>query len=288
MQHNFSFNSTANDCSNYSVNHVLGISIQLTRIVVLVPIYTLVFYLGLQQWRQHHSFSTASHFDIFTYNMAALQLIWVWASVISILSSFTGIPQTVEMFPFLFCIAWFGENFFHVLTCLERYLAVVHPITYMRLRKARGIRIRNISIVCVWVLTPLLSGLVYVNFHPQFLVSFLTPFGVCLAAVTFCSFSVLYVLIRPGPGEGGRNGGRVDRSKLRAFITITVILVVLWLWLGGILVSYTLYGSYLVGMDVKCSLMTCVYVFNIPSSMVSPLLYLHRAGKLSCSWYSKG
>ncbi|CAJ1048241.1 uncharacterized protein LOC122870239 isoform X1 [Xyrichtys novacula] len=287
MQHNSSLDSTANDCGAIVYN-VLGISIQLTRIVVLIPVYTLVFYLGVQQWRQQRSFSAASHSDIFTYNVAALQLIWVWASVIWVWATFTGIPQMAALFFFLFFIVWLGENFFHVLTCLERYLAVVHPITYMRLRNARGVRIRNISIVCVWVLTFLLSGLAYVDLHPQFPTMFLTTIGVCLAAVTFCSFSVLYVLIRPGPGEGGRNGGRVDRSKLRAFITITVILVVLWLWLGGILVSYSLYGSNLVSMDVKCFLLTSVYVFNIPSSMVSPLLYLHRAGKLSCSWYSKG
>lgn len=39
---------------------------------------------------------------------------------------------------------------FHLLTCLECYLAV-HPITYRHLRESHGIKIRNIITVCVWV-----------------------------------------------------------------------------------------------------------------------------------------
>ncbi|KAJ4945014.1 hypothetical protein JOQ06_013553 [Pogonophryne albipinna] len=58
----------------------------------------------------------------------------------------------------------YGESLFHVLTCLERYLAVVRPIIYLRLRNVQGVRIRNISI----------------------------------------GLSVLCVLIRPGPGDGER------------------------------------------------------------------------------------
>ncbi|KAJ4926971.1 hypothetical protein JOQ06_014712 [Pogonophryne albipinna] len=58
----------------------------------------------------------------------------------------------------------YGESLFHVLTCLERYLAVVRPIIYLRLRNVQGVRIRNISI----------------------------------------GLSVLCVLIRPGPGNGER------------------------------------------------------------------------------------
>lgn len=48
--------------------------------------------------------------------------------------------------------SWYGEMFFHLLTCLERYLAVVHPVVYLSLRSERGTFIRNISIGCVWVL----------------------------------------------------------------------------------------------------------------------------------------
>lgn len=51
--------------------------------------------------------------------------------------------------------------FFPLMTCVEHYLAVVHPITYLSLRKAKGIRIRNITAGRIWLLIFAASGLVF-------------------------------------------------------------------------------------------------------------------------------
>ncbi|KAK7910076.1 hypothetical protein WMY93_014760 [Mugilogobius chulae] len=83
-----------------------------------------------------------------------------------------------------------GQTFFHSLTCVERYLAVVHPITYLRLKKRGGVTIRNIGIG-----------------------------GACVSA--------LCALIRPGPGEGGTSRKKLDHSKRSAITTLTAILGIL-------------------------------------------------------------
>ncbi|CAJ1048239.1 uncharacterized protein LOC122870239 isoform X1 [Xyrichtys novacula] len=284
MSNNSSSDPGLYDCSSSSATFIVT-AYSSARLLLLVPLYTLVLYLGFQHWRQHRSFTTASHSDIFTYHVAALQFIWVLTFIFLVWVSSSGPDQMIVFSFFLMCFSWYVENFFHVLTCVERYLAVVHPITYMRLKNARGVRIRNISIVCVWFLSSVYSVVVSACYNPRFPIPFMIPFSVCLVAVTFCSFSVLYVLIRPGPGEGGQDRGRVDQSKKRAFVTITVIMLMLWLWFGGIIVFYAFYVMVIVRNDVICVFVVISFWFSLPSGSVLPLLFLHRAGKLAICFH---
>ena len=120
--------------------------------------------------------------------------------------------------------------FFHTLTCLERYLAVVHPIIYLSLKNERGIRIRNITNGCVWPLS-IMEAYVFMLFNTYLNLSVLI---VILIIIVFFSLSVLCVLTRPGPGEQGGDGGRVDQSKQRAFYIIMVILVLLLVKIGNL------------------------------------------------------
>ncbi|KAK2863388.1 hypothetical protein Q5P01_002921 [Channa striata] len=189
-------------------------------------------------------------------------------------------PSIAKTALYVFNVAFPGEMYFHTLTCVERYLAVVHPITYRRLRQSWGVRIRNISIGCIWLLCfQWICVKILYNSNFPFI-----PFFSCLAfsllVVSFCSFSVLSVLIRPGPGDVGGDDRRVDRLKHRAFHTVMAILAVLWLWFVGVIVCYGLDASSLLSYDDGCVVMMLGMWFCLPSSLVLPLLFLHRAGKL--------
>jgi len=253
-----------------------------TRAIVLLPLFTFILYLGHQQWRQQRSFKTASHSDLFTYHLAVMELIWVFGCFLFFDGIYANHSVIFTVGVCFSLIGYYGEMFFHVLTCLERYLAVVHPVTYMGLRNERGVRVRNISIGCVWLLS-------FVMMNIDHSVAFISvaTLTFCLLAfiiivVSFCSVSVLCVLIRPGPGEGGGGKERVDQSKRRAFLTITAILCVLWLWFIVLIVATALDQSPLVSDTVECIAMACLSWFYLPSSLVSPILYLYKAGKLSC------
>ncbi|CAI5660947.1 unnamed protein product [Oreochromis niloticus] len=271
--------SVTNDLLDYdssSVIRYISIIFSALKVILLFILSTLVLYVGYQQWRKQRSFKTASHSDIFTYHVIVMEFIGILGCICSISSSYVN--QTIASIASF--ITFYGETLFHVLTCVERYLAVVHPVIYMGLRKSQGIRIRNISIGCIWLLCFVLTSLSFTltNNSQSFLL--LCILALSIIIISFCSFSVFCVLIRPGPGEGGRENVQSDQSKQRAFQTFTVVTCTVWLSFAGLLVSNAVYWSPQVSETVRSAVGVGAYMFYLPSCSVLPLLYLHRAGKL--------
>ncbi|XP_078020888.1 uncharacterized protein LOC144459929 [Epinephelus lanceolatus] len=264
-----------NNCS--TPKDVLFVTFSITNILLVLPLCILVLYLGLQRWRRQHSTSTAgvtSHSDIFTYHVVAMELLGVFGCTLSCCAVYGDHDIIFIVGYYLWAFTWYGETFFHILTCVERYLAVVHPVTYLSLRGERGIRIRNISIGCVWLLC---VGVIHFMAFTHSLVIDFCLLIVSLIIVSFCSLSVLHILKRPGPGEQGGDRERVDQSKRRAFYTIIAILGVLLLRCISSLVWTTKALR-----QSECATVTAEIWFNLPSSLVLPLLFLHRAGTLAC------
>lgn len=207
--------------------------------------------------------------------MVIIELISVLRYILRCCGSYTDSLFSVGKL--LSSFIWPAQIFFHILTCLGRYLAIVHPITYLSLRNERGIKMRNISIGCVWHLCFVEMDLVMIKnlFYVDFCILALS------LAVISCSIFVLCVLIRPGPGDQGRNREKVDPSKLQAFYTIVAILGVLMLrvvW-GHIWDVMYLYSP---GQQDFCIIMSFSWCINLPSSLILPVLFLQRKGKLMC------
>lgn len=248
----------------------------ITRVGIILPLSILVLYFGHQKWRRQRSFATVSHSDIFTYHLVVMELIWI-LGVVSLYCGYSiDLPEVSLVGSCACSLTFYGQTFFHILTCVERYLAVVHPITYLELRSARGVRIRNISTGCVWLLC---FGLLYPTIKPSPSLPNIHLFCLLvfsLAVVSFCSLSVLRALLVSGPRAGGGDQGRVDQSKKRTFLTILVITGVLCLWFVGLFVSSVLQEIKLMSTDVSCLFTVSVAVCNIPSSVTLPLLYLRK------------
>ncbi|KAM3590537.1 uncharacterized protein V6R79_011364 [Siganus canaliculatus] len=200
-------------------------SLVFTRILILLPLSSLILYCGVQKWRSTSSGAKMSHSDVFTYHMAAIELISVLGSTCSCYGIYRKDLNVSLIGHGLGSFTYYGETFFHMLTCAERYLAVVHPITYLSLRGVRGIRLRNMAIACAWLLS--LGQASLMTLQLVFVIAGLSLNILTVFFVSFCSLSVLRVLIRPGPGEQGGDREAVDQLKRSAFNTIAAILAAL-------------------------------------------------------------
>lgn len=279
LPNNFSDLPLDTHCYLSSPNVFIVTTFFTVNIVILIPLCVFILHHGLRQWRRNRSSSlTASmnHNDYFTYNMVTMELIGVFGCFLICCGIHTGHNNIFLVGFYCFSLTWIGQMFFHVLTCVDRYLAVVHPVLYLTLKSDRWIRIRNASVACTWLLCCVLTGLLKENIYMVFNFSILISF---LLIVSFCSISVLRVLIRPAAAKKADGKKMADQSKLRAFCTIVVIL-------GVLLVRFTLnmFWSVMFVTQEKfnCLVMTVDIWFNLPTSLVLPLLYMHKENLLMC------
>lgn len=241
--------------------------------IILIPTCTCIVYLGIQQWRQQRSVSSASmNRDILTYHMVFMELFGVVGFIFCCYEVCCNVDILVVGY-FIWTFSWFGETFFHLLICLERYLAVVHPITYLSLRTEKGIRIRNISIGSTWLLS--FMGTILITEDAFFVRLTMSLIILTLLAVSFCTLSVLCILIRPGPGKKGR----LDQFKKKAFYTLISILgVVLLRCLWNIIWA----GLNATGVVDQCLVMMIGVWCNAPCTLVIPMLHLQKAKAFAC------
>lgn len=267
------------NCLNYTTVALFVTVFTVTSVVLLLPLLFLVLYGGLQQQRQQRSNRTPRHSDIFTYHMVAIELVGILGSVALLCGIFTNNKPMKIAGIYFFTFNLPGQTLFHLLTCLERYVAVIHPIAFRRLREAKAIKIRNVVIFCTWLLCLLEIGFLAAHgIIPIILVASGTCLNVGIAS--FCSFSVLHALTGPGPRERReRCREQADQSKLRAFYTIVAILGVLLLRFGGHVLIFTVFFLQRVGMTEQCVVVISGLWFEFPSSLILPLLFIHRAGK---------
>ena len=243
--------------------------------ILLLPLFILVLYAGYQKWRKERSVATAlviSHTDICTYNMVVLDLIGLLAYCSCCYGMYSKQHTVVIVGLYIYSIVSPGQTLFHLVTCVERYLAVVHPITYLGLRQSGGVR--NISIGCVWLFS--FGSLLITRISYLFIIIYSFLFvAISSITVSFCSISVLCVLNRPGPGKVGGNRERVDQSKQRAFHTIMAIMGALLLKFFSALAVIAIAVSSV--FKDMCLVWISAEWFSLPSSLVLPLLFLQRA-----------
>lgn len=246
-----------------------------TYVLFFLPLTIFIIYLGLQRCCTQST--VAAPMDVFTYNILVMETTGMLGCCLYV---FSDTPQMTVVAGYFFNMIIPGQTFLHMLTCLERYIAVVHPVLYLNLRKSVGVRNGTIGLIWVsgvgWVgltglCSPYVSTIAYVFFM-----------ALSLVVVAFFSFFVVYTLIQPGPGERGGDRERVAQSKRRAVHTIMVITGALSLRFIGQMIC-VLISIFMVMSDRgRCIMFVAGLFFCVPSSYILPLLFLHRAGNLPC------
>lgn len=243
--------------------------------IFILPLYICVFVVSHQRWKKCQS---ASHSDICTIHVCVMEVLAFFGLLLHVCAIHMRVLHLDPYGNFIIALMAPGTTLLHLLTCVERYFAVVHPVTYHQsLKQIVGVKIRNVSIGCIWLLCLWLACLfkvfwVYTYFS-------LVLLAISLILVSFCSFSILVVLMRPRPsGDVSNNSCQVDRKKRRAFIIVMLIDGVLLLRFMCAMITQVFYLKYpAIHAHV---LMWCLVWLNVPSMLLLPLVFLHRAGRL--------
>ncbi|XP_063077045.1 lysophosphatidic acid receptor 6-like [Engraulis encrasicolus] len=172
----------------------------------------------------------------------------------------------------LHCFSVIGRPLFMTCICVDCFMAVVYPITYMKMKRYRY---RLLSCVAVWGIT-LCVGMIN-----AFIMRSFSPISaiVCLPlipTIAICDFAILYTLRKPDPS--GRS--EVHPQKQSALQTITNSLV---MTLVCYLPTMTV-GPFLVFIPndqfVYCVIGLLVYTAPLLGGIIMPLLQLHSLGRL--------
>ncbi len=186
-----------------------------------------------------------------------------------------------EVHRFLQGLGVTGRPLFQCLICVERYLAVVHPVTFL---KFKPLRYRVVCCTVVWIITlGSCLGAMFIQIFSNleaYVWFFSLQFLLFLFIQLVCLVAVLRALKQSGPGERGREKEEENNMKSRAFYLILISTVTLVVMFVPFTVTGFLRGLQLIEeREVKLIwfLSLCCFIL---AGFVQPVLYLHRAGKL--------
>uniref|UniRef100_A0AAV2KK15 Uncharacterized protein n=1 Tax=Knipowitschia caucasica TaxID=637954 RepID=A0AAV2KK15_KNICA len=118
--------------------------------VFFLPVFLFVLYIGFNKWKKPQSSGGLSHSDVITLNMTSMEMVNIIGSFVALFGYYGSSKMALRVGVNTVFGTMTGQTLFHSLTSVERYLAVVHPVTYLRLKRGGGVIIKNISlgIVC--------------------------------------------------------------------------------------------------------------------------------------------
>ena len=213
--------------------------------------------------------------EIFSFSLAMNEILYCFFSSVLFLEKQLRKMHLQNIVAVFSVLVSMGRPLFQTCICLERYLAVVHPVVYIRYKP---LKYRLVCSALVYMVQTV-YGLAFFVIEDQILFNILLTKYIFLVSLNvFCCLSVLRALKRSGPGEGERKGG--SDVKMRAFKIIILNLVTMILtyfpWIAVIIVFQGNWEGDFFSARSLCFSITVVTGF------VQPLLYLQRTGRLPC------
>lgn len=166
-----------------------------------------------------------------------------------------------------------GRYVFQCLLCLEQYLAVIHPMIFLKFKPMRY-RVGVASAAWLFVLgigtasSCMFPAVPYSAFGAVYFIVFFLD--------SFCCLSVLNALVRPGPSE--KDNGEMSAAKKKAFKIISMNLTTFLVQVLPIVISFGLLNtlppeSFHLGVAIGMTI-------NIAGGFVHPIYVLHKYRKL--------
>jgi len=217
--------------------------------------------------------------DFFNLNLSVCEIMFSLNCLLSMVVNVIRFQGFTTLSPFLQGLAFTGRPLFQCLICVERYLAVVHPVTFL---KYKPLRYRVICCTVAWII--ILGSCLFCTFTSISDVFYIYSWFfsiqllLFLSIQLFCLLVILKSLKQSGPGERRREREEENHMKRRAFIIILITTVSMII----MLVPYTIAGLVTAVKQFYSALWFISFMCFMLAGFVQPVLYLHRTGKLSC------
>lgn len=160
------------------------------------------------------------------------------------------------------------------LICVERYLAVVKPVAFLRMKSLKY-KLAMSAIIWLWTVTTGVCILVLTDFKN----GLVWQIAVCCIVNLYCCIATLHALRRPGPGEGPRQREGMSNVKLKAFRIILILTVSVFLTYVP-LVLVVLFKKYF-KEEVFADILDIFFICTALSGFIQASLFLQRLGKLT-------
>lgn len=212
--------------------------------------------------------------EFFALHLALSDILFCFSSPLIPVVTHSGHVPLLQAQGFFAGFLTTARPLFQTSICVERYLAVVHPVLFVKLRP---LRYRVMCSAVAWLIV-LHSCLIH-SLYPMITIHLWCVVGLSLFLIMlFCCLAILSTLKKPGPGK--REKEVANQTKMRAFKIILLILVTTMLSYLPLLIllSLALSGSL---REVQLGLGgSAVFSVTLLISFLQPMLYLHRSGKL--------
>lgn len=158
--------------------------------------------------------------------------------------------------------------------CVDRYLAVVKPLVFLKLKPLKY-KLALSGTIFSWTLLSCMGTMFMTSVFRKAIVSQII---MCCIVKLYCCITTLMALKKPGPGEGVRQTEGMSNIKLKAFriiliITVSVILMNVPLVMVMLLENYFTQKHYL-------NIVNGCYICTAVPGVVHAFLLLQRSGKL--------
>ncbi|XP_064164391.1 proteinase-activated receptor 3-like [Anguilla rostrata] len=241
----------------------------------------LIFYLALQfinmflgipanlmvLWLLHKNKGDSSSSDIFIRHLAILDIFFcllpplelankVFLTISSIwyvLRFFYGVKDSSLLF--LSCI------------CMDRYMAVLHPITFTELKDRSH---RAVCAAVVWLITLAYAAAKCAGNIPHFEKAFVVMILAAFAFMLFCNVAILNALRKSGPGRD-----EMHPVKKRAFKMVLIILAIIVFNYFPPVALFPFQEHFSQNV-FHCNVNYVAFGFMDISSSIQPVLYLSR------------
>ncbi|XP_035523538.1 proteinase-activated receptor 3 [Morone saxatilis] len=255
------------DCKNMPAVLIWYLGLQFINMFLGIPANFMVL------WLIHTNKGDSSTSDIFILHLAVLDIL------------FCLIPP-LELANIVFLnnsSTWYVLRFFYGIKdcsplllsciCLDRYMAVVHPITFTKFKDRQH---RAVLAFVVWLITLAYAAAKcvgnIVNFEKVFTGMILTAF----AFMVFCNIVILWVLRQSGPGRD-----EMHPVKKRAFKVVLIILAIIVFNYFPPVALFPFEG-YFSSNVFKCYIHYVAFGLMDFSSSIQPMLYLSKE-KMACN-----